>query len=103
MWNELSHRVVSADLLRIGILFRRICMHGLVVDSMRSTGASTTELVDRYPGEDLVVGPGVGICPVVQLLIDPCEQCYRGVIKRVGQRLRLGGLLDIIAYSGVNS
>jgi len=72
MRNEFSHRVVRADLLRISNLFR-IRMHGLVVNSMRSTGTSMTELVDRDPGEDLVIGPGVGICPVMQLLIDPCE------------------------------
>jgi len=64
MWNELSHRVVSVDLLRISILLR-ICVHGLVVDPMRSTGARTTELVDCDPGEDLVIGPGIGICPIM--------------------------------------
>lgn len=62
--NKFSHRIVRADLLRISTLLR-IRMHGLIIDPMRSTRTSTAELVDRDPGEDLAVGPGVGICPVV--------------------------------------
>lgn len=83
MRNKSFHHVVRADLLRIRTPLR-IRMHGLVVDPMRSSRAGTTELVDRDPGEDLVVGPGVRICPVMQLLVDPCEQGYRGVVERVG-------------------
>ena len=47
-------------------------MGGLVVDSEAGGGAGVREEIDRYPGEDLVVGPGVGVRPVVEFLIYPC-------------------------------
>lgn len=92
---------MRAELLGVSSFW--ICVRDLVVDSMRSTGACTTELVDRDPSEDLVIGPGVAVCPIMQLLIDPRQQCYRGIIESICQGLRLGGLLQVVAYSVITS
>lgn len=59
-------------------------MRGLVVDANVRGGPRGREPVDADPGEDLVVGPRVGIGPVVQLLVDPGEQRDGAVSESVG-------------------
>ena len=49
-------------------------MEGLVVDSEAGGGAGEGEMIYGYPGEDFIVGPGVGIGPVVELFVYPCQQ-----------------------------
>ena len=74
-------------------------MRNLVVDANVRDGARGREPVDADPGEDLVVGPRVGIGPVVQLLVDPGEQRDGAVGEGVGQRLRLRRLQQPVAGS----
>nr|POE65110.1 hypothetical protein CFP56_34778 [Quercus suber] len=52
----------------------------------------SAEPVDADPRADLVVGPGVVVGPVVQLLVQPGEQGDGAVGQRVAGRLRLGRL-----------
>lgn len=40
-------------------------MHRLIVNPQARRRARTAEVVDAHPGENFVVGPGVGVCPVV--------------------------------------
>ena len=48
-------------------------MHRLVVDPDAGGRARGRELVDGDPGEDLVGSPGVLVCPIVELFVDPGE------------------------------
>ena len=45
-----------------------------VVDADAGGGAGGGEEIERDPGQDLVRGPGVRICPVVEFLVDPGEE-----------------------------
>ena len=47
---------------------------GFVVDAEAGGGAGGREVVERDPGEDLGVGPGVGVGPVVEFFVDPAEE-----------------------------
>ena len=49
-------------------------MAGFVVDAEGGGWAGGGEEIDGYPGEDLVGGPGVGVGPVVEFFVYPCEQ-----------------------------
>ena len=44
-----------------------------VVDARAGGGARGREPVDGDPGEDFVVGPRVGVGPVVEFLVNPGE------------------------------
>ena len=68
-----------------------------VVDVAGGSRAGAAELVDADPGEDFVVGPGVGVSPVVELLVDPGEQGDRGVVESKADRARLAGLEEVVA------
>ena len=72
-------------------------MHRLVVDPRVGRGTRGAEPVDGDPGAHLVRGPGVGVGPVVQLLVDPGEQRDGGVGQGVAEGLRLGGLFGAVA------
>lgn len=71
----------------------------LEIDTHTGGGSRARELVDGDPREDLVVGPGVGVGPVVQLLVDPREQPQGGVGEGEAERGRLGALLGAVAVS----
>ena len=71
-------------------------MQRLVVDAQTSCGASGGEVVDRDPGEDLVVGPGVSVRPVVQLFVDPGEQADGTVSEGIAEGLGFGALLQSV-------
>lgn len=72
-------------------------MEGLVIDPQARARASSAEVVDADPSADLIVGPVVAIRPIVELFIHPCEESHGAVGERVGEGLRLGGLLGAVA------
>ena len=49
------------------------CVAHFVVDPRAGGGPRGREPVDGDPGEDFVVGPRVGVGPVVEFLVDPGE------------------------------
>jgi hypothetical protein len=49
-------------------------VHIFAIDTMRGAGSGTAELVDADPGQNLIVGPGIAVGPVVEFLVDPGEQ-----------------------------
>lgn len=69
----------------------------LVVDAHAGGGAGGGEVVERDPGEDLVVGPGVGVGPVVEFLVDPGEEGGGAVGEGVAEGLGLGALDLVVA------
>lgn len=69
----------------------------LVVDPDAGGGARRAEPVEADPGAHLVVRPGVRVRPVVQLLVDPGQAGHGAVRQPVAERLRLGGLLQVVA------
>ena len=75
------------------------CGHvcGFVVDAEAGGWAGSREPVYADPGQDLVVGPGVVVGPVMELLIYPCEQTNGAVCDRVTWGLWLGGLDGAVA------
>lgn len=56
-------------------------MEGFVVDADTGSRASGGEEVDGHPGEDLVIRPGITICPIVQLFIDPGQEANGAVCE----------------------
>ena len=71
-------------------------MDRFVVDSHTGGWASGAEVVNRDPGENFFVAPGVLVRPVAQFLVDPCEQSYRRVVQCVADGLRLRALQNAI-------
>lgn len=69
----------------------------LVVDAHAGGGAGGGEVVERDPGEDLVVGPGVGVGPVVEFLVDPGQEGGGAVGEGVAEGLGLGALDRVVA------
>ena len=63
----------------------------LVVDALGGGWPRGGEIVDRDPGEDLVVGPGVRVAPVAELLVDPGEEADGGVGEGEGDGERFRG------------
>ncbi|KAF4509392.1 hypothetical protein G6O67_003568 [Ophiocordyceps sinensis] len=55
------------------VVARRAVAH-LVVDAQAGGRAGGGEVIDGDPSQDLVVGPGVVVGPVVELLVDPGQQ-----------------------------
>jgi len=72
-------------------------MRRFVVNPETGCGSGTREPVDAYPCQDLVVRPGIGVCPVVQLFEEPSEEAYRRVAETVAEGLRFCGLFDTVA------
>lgn len=72
-------------------------MEGFKVDPRVRRRARRAEPVDRDPGADLLVRPGVTVRPVVQLLVDPGQQGDGAVGEGVADRLRLRALLVAVA------
>ncbi len=68
--SELDVRDVPPEPGAVGV--RRVSH--FVVDPRAGRGPGGREPVDRDPGQDLVVGPGVRVGPVVELFVDPGEQ-----------------------------
>ena len=68
-----------------------------VINSLGGRGASGREVVDADPSEGLVVCPRVTICPIVQLLVDPCKQAHWAGSDGVASGLGPGALQKIIA------
>jgi hypothetical protein len=64
-------------------------MGGLVIYAQRSRRTSLREPVNRDPSQDLIVSPWITIGPVVKFFIDPGEQGYRAVGKRISNSLWL--------------
>ena len=58
---------------QLGAVLVRGVVH-FVVDPEAGGGAGGGEEVETDPGQDLVRRPGVGVCPVVEFLVDPGEQ-----------------------------
>lgn len=72
-------------------------MPALVIDPSTSSRSRGGEVVDRYPCEDLIVGPGEGVSPVVELLVDPGKEGDGAVVETVSKRLWFCGLEFVIA------
>ena len=70
---------------------------GFVVDAEGGGGAGGGEEIDGYLGEDFVGGPGVGVGPVVEFLVDPCEQADGPICQCVAEGLGFGPLLGAVA------
>lgn len=68
-----------------------------VIDSQTCGRTSSGEPVNTDPCKYLIVCPGIFIRPVVQLFVDPGEQCYRAVGEGVSKRLGLGALEKSVA------
>jgi hypothetical protein len=78
-------------------------MRRLVINPPRGSRSGATKRIDGDPGEDLVVRPWVGICPVVELLVDPGEESDGAVVEGVGEGLGARGLEDVVAlWESVN-
>lgn len=77
---------------------------GLVVEPRRGARAGAREPVQRHPGQELVVAPGVGVGPGVQFLVEEGEEEGGGVGEGVGEGLGLGGgergVGDFVALEG---
>ena len=80
-----------------GAVLARALVLAFVVDALAGGGAGGAEPVDADPGQDLVVGPGVAVAPVVQLLVEPGEQADGRVGDGVADRLGFGALLEVVA------
>ena len=74
------------------------CMRAeeLVVEPPAGGRAGRAEPVDRDPGAHLVVGPGVVVSPLAQLLVDPGEQTGGAVSEAVPQGLRARALDRVV-------
>ena len=59
-------------------------MHGFVIDSLRGTRASATELVDTDPSQRFLGIPRVVIRPIMQFVVDPGQKGDGGVFEGVG-------------------
>ena len=68
-----------------------------VIDAEIGGDAGGAEPVDGDPGQDLVVGPGVGVGPVVQLFVDPGQEADGAVREGVAECLRFGLLFPTVA------
>ena len=62
----------------------RVAVNRFVIDAQTSCRAGGGMPVDGHPSEDFVVGPGVLVDPVVELLVDPCEEAGGAVGEGVG-------------------
>lgn len=74
---------------------RHLGVLGLVVDAHAGRRARRRELVHAHPGEHLVVGPGVPVGPVVQLLVHPGQE-GDGVGERDANGGRARALLRVV-------
>ncbi len=64
----------------------------LIIEIQARRGTGDGEVVDADPGQDLGVGPGVIVSPVVQLFVEPGEEARGAGGKAVGQGEGSGGL-----------
>ena len=101
---ELLGEMAQPEFDRRNIHFRPIpsefaILGGFIIDAQGSRGARSAVPVDGDPGQDLVVGPGVTVRPIVEFLVHPCQQADGGVGERVAQCLRFGGLLQSVTAS----
>ena len=67
-----------------------------VIDPQACGRAGGAEVVDRYPGQDLVGRPGVVVGPVVEFLVDPGQQRDGAVVEGVAQCLGFRALFPPI-------
>ena len=74
-------------------------MPHFVINSLWCTWSCSTELVDADPGQNFLDIPGIVVCPIMQLVVNPSQKRDRGVFERVGKSLRSGRLFQIISYS----
>ncbi|KAI7498776.1 hypothetical protein KC357_g154 [Hortaea werneckii] len=74
-------------------------MDGFVVNPQARRWTGCAEVVDGYPGQNLVVCPGVGICPIVKLFQHPRQQTDWTVCQTIAKRLRLSALLETVTRS----
>ena len=103
---DLARTVAQAKLdlwdpLRSPISVHKVGMRlvsSLIVYTQTRCWSGIGEVIDGHPSQDLVVGPRVVVCPIVQLLIDPCQQTYRRVVQSVTCRLRFRCLDGAITY-----
>lgn len=72
-------------------------MAGFVVDAQTGRRPRGRKGIDGHPRQDLVVGPRVGVGPIVELLVDPGEQADGGVGEGVAEGLGFGALFDAVA------
>lgn len=72
-------------------------MQRLVVDERSGGGPGGREPVDGNPSQDLVVGPGVRVRPIMELLVDPGEEGDRAIVQGVADCLGFGGLFGEVA------
>ena len=70
-----------------------------VVDARAGGRTGYGEEVDGDPGEDLVGGPGVGVCPVVEFFVDPGEEGEGAVVEAVAEGLGFRALDFVVAVA----
>lgn len=63
-----------------------------MIDPATGRGPGSAEPINADPGADLLIGPGIPVRPVMELLVDPAEQTYRAVGQAVAQGLGFGRL-----------
>ena len=71
-------------------------MASLVVDPRAGCWSGDGKPIDGNPGEDLVVGPGIIVSPVVEFFVDPGEESDGTVVETVTEGLGLRGLLLVV-------
>lgn len=98
------HWKIRQSKLRLGIVVKcsirerdRSGILDFVVYSRVGCRSCGGELVDRYPCKDFVVGPGIAVGPVVELLVDPGEESYGGVGERYTDGGGFGALQGVVA------
>lgn len=75
----------------------RLRMRSLMIYPATRGRSSCREPINRYPGQNLVISPGIAIGPIMQLFVDPSEQCDWTIFKCITNRLRFSGLQEIVA------
>lgn len=75
---------------------RRVPMLILKEDILRSRRTRIREIVNAYPRKYLVRFPGIVVCPIMKLFVDPSQQADGAVIHAVADGLRLCRLLSVV-------
>ena len=97
-------QLYSRDVVERAVVVHAVATHvhvvpRLVVDAQIGGYAGGGEPVERHPGDNLGVCPGVGVCPLVQFLVQPGEEaCWAGG-ERAAESLRFCALRYIVAHS----
>ena len=74
-------------------------MGSFVIDPDTRCGSGFRKPVDRYPGQNLVVGPPVAVGPVVQLFENPGQEGGRTVSECIADGLGFGALKEVVSIT----